>query len=124
MSADVREHSAEYLGHLQSLYWRGLANTARLKAAGRCERCGRAADLEVHHKHYRTLGNESLGDVEALCPTCHPVADVQRSEETKRRAWKNRVTAWASKRWGEDWQERMEFSEAEERFEEWLENHS
>lgn len=29
------------------------------------------ADLEVHHRHYRNLGNESLEDLVSICPECH-----------------------------------------------------
>jgi hypothetical protein len=29
------------------------------------------APLDLHHKHYRTLGEEGLDDVELLCRACH-----------------------------------------------------
>ena len=39
-----------------------------------CERCGdnRKGFLNVHHKHYRTLGNENINrDLAVLCRNCH-----------------------------------------------------
>ena len=29
------------------------------------------ADLQVHHRHYRNLGNEPLEDLVSICPECH-----------------------------------------------------
>lgn len=38
-----------------------------------CERCGenRKGFINVHHKHYRTLGDETKKDVAILCRNCH-----------------------------------------------------
>jgi len=44
----------------------------RLKMdAYRCFNCGRLDSLEVHHRHYDTLGCESMDDVVTLCEVCH-----------------------------------------------------
>jgi 5-methylcytosine-specific restriction endonuclease McrA len=40
----------------------------------RCQRCGQrlpAAQLHVHHLHYRNLYQERLSDVMVLCAACH-----------------------------------------------------
>ena len=57
-------------------------------AAHRCEwrslwkgRCGARDFLECHHRHYRTLGAESLSDVIMVCREHHRIAD------RRRRAW-------------------------------------
>src|SRR5262249_33409821 len=48
----------------------------------RCERCWHvSAYLELHHKHYHSLGSEQREDVELLCPKCHKGADEARCEE-------------------------------------------
>jgi hypothetical protein len=60
--------------------------SARLDFAGhRCEwftiwsrRCKATDGLEIHHRHYQTLGSESLSDVIALCHPHHMVADQRR----------------------------------------------
>lgn len=37
-----------------------------------CRQCGiNTVPLEVHHLHYRNLGNEPLTDLVALCRDCH-----------------------------------------------------
>ncbi len=62
---------------LASGRWARVRRDAIARAGGRCERCGRdfgrrwRARPTVHHRHYRTLGFESLDDVEALCNLCH-----------------------------------------------------
>ena len=37
-----------------------------------CQTCCNTDDLEVHHKHYNTLGHENIHtDLITLCSTCH-----------------------------------------------------
>ena len=62
---------------LASGRWARIRRDAIARAGGRCERCGRQfgrrwrARATVHHRHYGSLGRESLDDVEALCQLCH-----------------------------------------------------
>lgn len=38
----------------------------------RCEMCGRRhKNIQVHHKHYKSLGNEAMEDLIVVCPDCH-----------------------------------------------------
>ena len=37
----------------------------------KCNRCKSSKDLRVHHKHYRTFGDEMPWDLEVLCDVCH-----------------------------------------------------
>jgi 5-methylcytosine-specific restriction endonuclease McrA len=68
--------------------------TAALAAAGyRCERCGCEGLLELHHKHYATLGAESLADVQMLCRACHQ-SETERQRALRRARWR----PWASSR--------------------------
>ena len=61
----------EYLYYLNSEYWQNF----RLKVLEyyhyRCAYCKSYNNLEVHHKHYKTLGNETFSDVILLCHWCH-----------------------------------------------------
>ncbi len=43
-----------------------------------CTRTVHIRDIEIHHRHYRTLGNESLGDLEISCIDCHAEKDANR----------------------------------------------
>ena len=63
-----------YQEYLQSWDWVRLRNREFARAQYSCERCGfHGTDKEVqlHHLHYQTLGQERPGDVEVLCPRCH-----------------------------------------------------
>jgi len=63
------EANAELMRKLLS--WRGLPS----RGIKKCERCGFEAGSRkkfvVHHRHYRTFGNESPEDVCLLCLPCH-----------------------------------------------------
>ena len=41
------------------------------RCEGRCERCGGKVPVFLHHRHYRTLGEEQPEDLLALCKECH-----------------------------------------------------
>ena len=57
--------------YLRSTGWHELARAVRRSQRGRCAACGRRARLDVHHRHYATLGRETRGDVVGLCEPCH-----------------------------------------------------
>jgi 5-methylcytosine-specific restriction endonuclease McrA len=42
-----------------------------------------SAYLELHHKHYHSLGREQLEDVELLCPKCHKAAGEARAAKSR-----------------------------------------
>jgi hypothetical protein len=75
----MSRHSREYSRAITSKHWYSLKAQRILETQWRCERCGRRAHrFELHHKTYDRLGRERHGDVELLCPDCHPVADNER----------------------------------------------
>jgi 5-methylcytosine-specific restriction endonuclease McrA len=62
--------------YLRSAHWRSLRIWALEAADWRCQRCGKTmsvagGSLDVHHKHYRTVGHERPSDLEVLCRPCH-----------------------------------------------------
>ena len=75
--------SEDYRANLRSRRWQRLKWRRAMLAGFRCEGCGRKArgatnrsalrKLDLHHKHYLTVGRESLEDVELLCHVCHPL---------------------------------------------------
>ena len=71
-----------YRRYLRSAHWRTLRQQVLRRAGGRCETCGRAGRLEVHHLMYERRGNELLGDLRALCRDCH--RDVHRGRDGSR----------------------------------------
>lgn len=62
--------SKEYDDYLQSNKWKILRKSI-INKRKKCERCGYDKNLQVHHKHYRTIFNESPNDLELLCARCH-----------------------------------------------------
>jgi 5-methylcytosine-specific restriction endonuclease McrA len=74
-----------------------LRNQALAAAGYRCERCGFSGPLELHHKHYASLGNERLTDVEMLCRKCHE-RETERQWAYRRARWRpwsaGRSTTW------------------------------
>lgn len=62
-----------YKAYMRSSQWKEKRH-AKLEACNsKCEcegGCTRQA-TQVHHLHYDTLGNESMDDLQALCPKCH-----------------------------------------------------
>jgi 5-methylcytosine-specific restriction endonuclease McrA len=88
-----REHEANrHTARYQKLRAEALA-----AADNRCVRCGSPRRLELHHKHYDTLGVESLRDVVILCHRCHQ-AETDRQRGLRRARWRpwrsGRVTLW------------------------------
>ena len=54
-------HSDFYHSYLKTFEWGSLRNVILRRAHGRCERCGDlTSSLQVHHKHYDSLGRELL----------------------------------------------------------------
>lgn len=94
----------------------------------RCERCQVSQtqrDLELHHLTYERLGCERDDDVQVLCVVCHVTADREREAAQQaaaaERLYAARVDGWASKRYGEDWDESRSYDEVADAFEDWLE---
>jgi hypothetical protein len=63
----------DYHEYIKSEKWQRKARKARRRAGGKCELCQSTYRIEVHHKHYRTLGQESMTDLQVLCSGCHSI---------------------------------------------------
>jgi hypothetical protein len=77
--ARVRDRRLYHL-YLRSQAWAARRREVIAEAGGACERCQRSflVCLDVHHLHYRNLGNEAAEDLQALCRDCHEQADDER----------------------------------------------
>lgn len=60
-----------YQEYLNSPWWKHRREQAKKNAGYKCERCSAKGRLEVHHRHYKTLGREKRADLEVLCGSCH-----------------------------------------------------
>ncbi|MFI5377862.1 MAG: HNH endonuclease [Tepidisphaerales bacterium] len=115
-----------YDEYMNGPVWNEIRRAVLDRARGQCERCGQRARLEVHHKHYDSLGNEDLDDLEALCPVCHPNADQEREAETEEQSggaeadykrMERRFQTWAEAVYGHDWEAGHDEEKLRERFE-------
>lgn len=64
-----------YKQYLNSSTWQSKRAIALAAAGYKCSKCGKQTlkgiGLHVHHRHYRTLGNEHAEDLQVLCKECH-----------------------------------------------------
>ena len=60
-----------YDTYLKSIKWHLLRVKALTRDEYKCVACKSTDTLQLHHKHYQTLGEESLDDVITLCKKCH-----------------------------------------------------
>jgi 5-methylcytosine-specific restriction endonuclease McrA len=114
-------HSDEYERRLRSRDWAQIRRDRIIDARWHCERCGDLSyDLELHHRDYDTLGDETPEDVELLCKVCHRRADAERRRRVEAARWAARVDGWASKVYGEEWELTHGYEEVDEAFGDWL----
>lgn len=67
----------DYYVYLASPAWSKKRRRFIREAGGKCQTCGSNKRLQVHHKHYRTLGRERRRDVRVLCDDCHSLEHEQ-----------------------------------------------
>lgn len=61
-----------YAAYLQSEHWQEKRKEAHRRFGGECRACCSTTDLQVHHRHYQTLGEENvIRDLLLLCSVCH-----------------------------------------------------
>jgi len=74
-----------YHEYIKSDTWKRTCK-AKLKSVGyKCEMCGSAMNLNVHHITYKNLGHEELDDLLVVCKNCHKklhAEDLKRKEKT------------------------------------------
>ena len=81
----ITPHSPQYISYLHSAAWSVKRDQVLIRAQHRCEHCEREnVPLQVHHRHYRSLGKEKLSDLSALCSECHAAADILRNQWKKK----------------------------------------
>lgn len=64
----------EYKEYLRSSIWRQKRRLARLRAHGKCQRCGERLvkkEVHTHHLTYDRIGRERPEDLQVVCKGCH-----------------------------------------------------
>ena len=67
----LKKRKVDYKTYIKSEEWKVKREKFKEYKKHTCERCGSVNNLQVHHKHYETLGRESFKDLELLCGNCH-----------------------------------------------------
>ena len=65
--------SLGYREYLESVEWKEKRDKAVKAAGGRCQVCNSRIRLDVHHRTYRRIFKEEIGDLVVLCRRCHTV---------------------------------------------------
>lgn len=63
--------SIPYDEYLKSKHWQSVKTSALCRFSERCAICNSKESLNVHHRTYANLGNESEDDTTVLCQPCH-----------------------------------------------------
>lgn len=66
-----RGMNKQYQQYLDSQEWQMVRGKRLRTAHYKCEACGEARPLDVHHLTYANFGTEPNGDLMALCRSCH-----------------------------------------------------
>lgn len=61
---------ALYRAYYLTAHWR-RTRARKLAEALVCEKCGCRSSVHVHHRTYRRFFRELMGDLSALCESCH-----------------------------------------------------
>jgi 5-methylcytosine-specific restriction endonuclease McrA len=67
----ITRRQQSYREYLKSEHWQEIRKEKLKEAGYKCESCGAKESLDIHHRHYRTLGHERMSDLQALCRPCH-----------------------------------------------------
>lgn len=68
---DKRKGRVSYRDYICSKKWKRKRRAAIKYYGAKCDVCGRAGPLYVHHLNYKTLGHERMEDLQVLCLFCH-----------------------------------------------------
>jgi 5-methylcytosine-specific restriction endonuclease McrA len=110
-----------YDQYMTSSAWKWIRQKALEAAAHRCSDCESPRSLEVHHRHYESLGHEELDDLRVLCLPCHQKADKRRelAKASETQYW-NGLETFVRKKYGRE--STIYLEEFADEFDEWLES--
>lgn len=67
----VQPEDSEYIAYLKSPQWRAKRKRLLALRGNRCEVCGLADELHLHHLSYARLYDEHDADLAVICRGCH-----------------------------------------------------
>lgn len=121
----------EYISYINSSRWKKKRQQRLEISDYKCDLCGISkwsAKLEVHHQHYENFMNERMEDLMVVCPKCHENQDKLRERDTriknKRKLVQAQFNGWATKVYGEDYDDWCDIEAIYDEFLEWSERKS
>ncbi len=95
--------SVNYHEYIKSAAWRKRARGAKKRAKWRCQVCnkrGKHATLNAHHRTYERLGKEWPTDLTVLCRECHAIFSKRMPTEPDqtRTSWPMLFESWGLER--------------------------
>lgn len=82
--------------YLRSPHWLAFRAKVLEYWGHRCALCNARGVLSAHHRHYESLGHESITDALALCQPCHEWADNRRRKVKRAEPRKSRINSEAN----------------------------
>jgi 5-methylcytosine-specific restriction endonuclease McrA len=82
---EERVQAMPYAEHLDSPEWAEQRARVVRRAGGRCQTCGRAKRLHVHHRTYGVRRSERADDLIVLCEDCHLAVHEDGGSHTPKR---------------------------------------
>lgn len=127
------EYTKEYLAYLQSEGWQ-KKRQEKLNLTPYCTHCNDICykrdgtpvvmckgPLHVHHKTYARLGNERMSDLEVLCEFHHTELHRDRERDRERRRANAAMDTYATKKYGEGWENWADLEAVSDEFDNWVE---
>lgn len=69
---DTGEIAKSYASYLETDHWKKIKEALSEATGGICQSCKQfKPPLEIHHKHYDSLGGEKFADLMIICRDCH-----------------------------------------------------
>lgn len=68
---DTGETVETYSEYLKTKHWNNIKQQMYKKYRYHCCVCGWSHGIQIHHKTYERVGNESLDDLIYICKACH-----------------------------------------------------
>lgn len=86
---DTGEICQTYQDYLQSEHWKLLKQRYKASRLHQfCISCGTYENLDMHHKTYKRIGCEYLGDLTPLCRNCHTNTHKAIKTDSSIKLWK------------------------------------
>lgn len=71
LCATTQEVAYSYKDYLKTKWWEAVKYQYRLNHGYKCYVCGATENIDLHHRTYQTIGNETSKDLVQLCRECH-----------------------------------------------------